>query len=75
MSKALAMSGLYQPLVALDLSDPHIWYSNDFPWSQDVKFDLGLGWPQATSEFQNVRTASKRGSWKPACKKTQPRKI
>ena len=32
-----------------DLLDPHIWYSNDFPWSQDVKFDLGLGWPQAAS--------------------------
>ena len=48
MSKALAMSGLYQPLVASDLADPHIWYSNDFPWPQDVKFDLGLRWPQAT---------------------------
>ena len=36
-------------LVTSDLLDPHIWYSNDFPWSQDVKFDLGLGWPQATS--------------------------
>ena len=47
MSKALAMSGLYQPLVALDLADPHIWYSNDFPWPQDVKFDLSLGWPWA----------------------------
>ena len=34
---------------ASDLQDPHIWYSNDFPWPQDVKFDLGLGWPLATS--------------------------
>ena len=24
--------------MTLDLLDPHIWYSNDFPWSQDVKF-------------------------------------
>ena len=47
MPKALIMGGLYQPLVTSDLPDPHIWYSNDFPWPQDVKFDLGLGWPQA----------------------------
>ena len=26
--------------------DPHIWYLNDFPWSQDVKNDLGLERPQ-----------------------------
>ena len=29
--------------------DPHIWYSNDFPWSQDVKIDLDLGRPRVTS--------------------------
>ena len=33
--------------------DPHIWYSNDFPWSQDVKFDLGLGWPSSEIAFLN----------------------
>ena len=49
MPKALIMGGLYQPLVTSDLPDPHKWYSNDFPWPQDVKFDLGLGWPQVTS--------------------------
>ena len=39
MPKALIMGGLYQPLVTSDLLDTHIWYSNDFPWSQDVKFE------------------------------------
>ena len=29
-------------LVTSNLLDPHIWYSNDLPWPQDVKFDLGL---------------------------------
>ena len=39
--------------------DPHIWYSNDFPWSRDVKIDFGLGRPRATSEFQRGHTASR----------------
>ena len=43
-------------LVTSNLLDPHIWYSNDLPWPQDVKFDLDLGWPRrprVTSEVQN----------------------
>ena len=55
---------LEQPRAASDLKsgrmasrlDPHIWYSNDLPWPQDVKFDLDLGWPRrprVTSEVQN----------------------
>ena len=55
---------LEQPRAASDLKsgrmasrlDPHIWYSNDLSWPQDVKFDLDLGWPRrprVTSEVQN----------------------
>ena len=58
MPKALIMGGLYQPLVTSDLPDPHIWYSNDFPWPQDVKFDLGLGWPQVTSSDLGISKRS-----------------
>ena len=36
---------------------------------------LSLKWPRATSEFQNVATASKMVSWKPGRKNIQPRKI
>ena len=34
--------------------DPHIWYSNDFPWSWDVKNDLGLERPQRPRIFKEV---------------------
>ena len=36
---------------------------------------LSLKWSRATSEFQNVVTASKMVSWKPGRKNIQPRKI
>ena len=42
-------------LVTSDLLDPNIWYSNDFPWPQDVKFDLGLGWPRAASSDLGIK--------------------
>ena len=58
MSKALIICGLYQSLVTSDLPDPHKWYSNDFPWPQDVKFDLGLGWPQVTSSDLGISKRS-----------------
>ena len=58
MPKTLIMGSLYQPLVTSDLPDPHKWYSNDFPWPQDVKFDLGLGWPQVTSSDLGISKRS-----------------
>ena len=45
-------------LATSNLLDPHIWYSNALPWSQDVEFDLGLRWPRAASN--NLRSSKLR---------------
>ena len=62
---------------ASDLRDPPKWYSNDFPKSQDVKFDLGQKRPRATSSGLTLAStsASKTFSPKPRRKKSQPHKI
>ena len=44
-------------------------------YEPNVTIGLILRWPRATSEFQNVVTASKMVSWKSGCKNIQPRKI
>ena len=43
----------------LDLQKHGTQMTIDFPWSQDVKNDLDLGRPRATSDFQRGHTASR----------------